>query len=32
MTIYIYLYSMCNANFNGFDRDRALKIEKETQV
>jgi hypothetical protein len=23
---------MCIANFNGFDMDRALKVEKETQV
>jgi hypothetical protein len=32
MTFYIYLYNMCIANFNGFDMDRALKVEKETQV
>jgi hypothetical protein len=23
---------MCIANFNGFDMDKALKVEKETQV
>jgi hypothetical protein len=32
MTICIYLHNMCIVNFNGFDMNRALKVEKEIQV